>query len=339
MEAVVAIVKNLLKNNRVVLILGVVLGLILGLIFAWGVWPVQYTNATPEVLRTDLQEDYLRTTIDSYSINKGSPAIQNITLDRWNALGKEAGPTLGRVQANPSYLNPAAIQDFRLFIESKKGSINTNPAASDSSGGMTSLVLYASLGVIALVALAAGGIYLFRLLRKNTGPVTAVMQAAEVNKKAERTNFEEMGLAPPITQTMTTYVMGDDLYDESFSIDTASGEFLGEYGVGVSETIGVGEPKKVAALEIWLFDKNDIKTATKVLMSEYAYNDPNIRARLEPKGELIVVKPQEQVLLETETLQLLATVVDMEYGMGAMPQKSHFERITLELAIWPRAGK
>jgi len=50
-----------------------------------------------------------------------------------------------------------------------------------------------------------------------------------------------------------------------------------------------------------------------------------------------VVKPQEQVLLETQTLQLLATVVDMEYGAGAAPQKSYFERITLELAIWPRS--
>jgi hypothetical protein len=137
---------------------------------------------------------------------------------------------------------------------------------------------------------------------------------------------------------MTTYVLGDDLYDESFSIDTGGGEFLGEYGVGVSETIGVGEPKKVAALEIWLFDKNDIKTATKVLMSEHAYNDPNIRARLEPKGDLNVIRPGEQVLLETETLQLLATAVDMEYGMGALPPNSYFERITLELAIWPRSG-
>ncbi|MDQ2691460.1 MAG: hypothetical protein M3Y68_05475, partial [Chloroflexota bacterium] len=96
---------------------------------------------------------------------------------------------------------------------------------------------------------------------------------------------------------------------------------------------------KVAALEIWLFDKNDLKTATKVLMSEHAYNDPNIRTRLEPKGELVVVKPQEQVLLETATLQLLATVVDMEYGTGAMPQRSYFERITLELAVWPRSGQ
>jgi hypothetical protein len=31
--------------------------------------------------------------------------------------------------------------------------------------------------------------------------------------------------------------------------------------------------------------------------------------------------------------------VDMEYGTGAMPQKSYFERITLELAVWPRSGQ
>ena len=127
---------------------------------------------------------------------------------------------------------------------------------------------------------------------------------------------------------MTTYVLGDDLYDESFSIDTPAGDFLGEYGVGVSETIGVGDPKKVTALEIWLFDKNDIKTATKVLMSAHAFGDAAIRGRLEAKGELIQVEPQKQVMLETETLQLLATVVDLQYGDGSMPDKSYFDRVT-----------
>jgi hypothetical protein len=29
----------------------------------------------------------------------------------------------------------------------------------------------------------------------------------------------------------------------------------------------------------------------------------------------------------------------MEYGTGAMPPHSHFERITLELAVWPRSGQ
>ena len=332
MEAVIAIVKNLLKNTRVVLILGVVLGLLLGLIIGWGIWPVQWTDGTPEVLRTDLQNDYMRMIIDSYyrtgDINTASA--------RWDSLGSAAANTFVRVQTDPGNLDPNAIQKFSTDIQVVKGPILATPTEAAPTTGTSSLVLYGSIAVV-LVLVAMGGLYLYRLLRKNSGPVTAVMQAAEASRHAEKTDFQSLGLAPPITQTMTTYVLGDDLYDESFSIDTGGGEFLGEYGVGVSETIGVGEPKKVAALEIWLFDKNDIKTATKVLMSEHAFNDPNIRARLEPKGELIVVKPQEQVLLETQTLQLLATVVDMEYGAGAAPQKSYFERITLELAVWPRS--
>jgi hypothetical protein len=339
MEALTAILKNLLQTTRAVLILGVVLGLVLGLIIGWGLWPVQWTDATPEVLREDLQRDYLRMTIDSYNRTGDT----NTAMARWDNLGEAAGPTYSGLQTDPGYLNPADIQAFGGLVQSVRGVApggggGTAPPAAGGTSGLGSAVLYGSILVV-LVLVGVGALYLSRLLRKGSGTVTPVMQAAEASRQAEKTNFEEMGLAPPITQTMTTYVLGDDLYDESFSIDTAGGEFLGEYGVGVSETVGVGEPKKVAALEIWLFDKNDIKTATKVLMSEYAYNDPNIRARLEPKGELVVVKPQEQVLLETATLQLLATVVDMEYGTGAMPQNSFFERITLELAIWPRSGQ
>ena len=337
MEAVTAIIKNLLKNPRVSLILGVILGLMLGLIIGWGLWPLSYTSTTPELLETTIQDDYMRMTIDSYRVLKTvNPQVaMDLAEDRWEYLGAAAGPALGRVQGAPGYLDPVAIQDFRQVIESRKGAIDVNLPVEEPSGS-GNLVLYASVAVV-VILLGAGGMYLYRLLRKGSGTTTAVMQASEASRRAEKTNFEEMGLAPPITQTMTTYVLGDDLYDESFSIDTGGGEFLGEYGVGVSETIGVGEPKKVAALEVWLFDKNDIKTATKVLMSEHAYNDPNIRARLEPKGDLNVVKQGDQVLLETQTLQLLVTVVDLEYGMSALPPNSYYERITLELAIWPRS--
>lgn len=333
MEAVTAMVRNSFQSTRVTLVVGVVLGLLLGLIIGWGLWPVQWTDGTPEVLRADLQEDYMRMAIDSYN----RTGDINTAVRRWDDLGAAAGPTLTRVQANPGNVDPNAIQQYANVIQAAKGPIQA-PEATETPSSTSTAVIYASILVV-LVLFALGAFYVFRLLRKTTGPVTPVMQGAEISRQVEKTDFQSLGLAPPITQTMTTYVLGDDLYDESFSIDTGGGEFLGEYGVGVSETIGVGEPKKVAALEIWLFDKNDIKTATKVLMSEHAYNDPNIRARLEPKGELVVVKPQEQVLLETATLQLLATVVDMEYGTGAMPQKSYFDRITLELAVWPRSGQ
>jgi len=335
MEAVTAILKNLLKNTMVAIGAGVVLGLLVGLLIGWVIWPVQWTDATPEVLRADLQQDYLRMTIDSYN----RTGDQNTAMARWDNLGKAAVATYQGLAANPGPTNPTEIQNFGALVQSVKGiQLQPGAAPAETPSTLSSLVIYASV-IVVLILFAVGAFYVVRLLRKGTGPATPVMQGAEISRQAEKTDYQSLGLAPPITQTMTTYVLGDDLYDESFSIDTGGGEFLGEYGVGVSETVGVGEPKKVAALEIWLFDKNDIKTATKVLMSEHAYNDPNIRARLEPKGELVVVKPQEQVLLETATLQLLATVVDMEYGTGAMPQKSYFERITLELAVWPRSGQ
>jgi hypothetical protein len=258
---------------------------------------------------------------------------------RWKGLGAGAQQAFTNIQNNPQTADPAVIQNYGELITNVLSSEPQQPVDAGTGTSMTrQLILGFALVALAILA-AVGFIYYRRLFgKRGSGEITPTMQAVEISRKAEKTDFEQLGLAPPITQTMTTYVLGDDLYDESFSIDTQAGEFMGEYGVGVSEAIGVGEPKKVTALEIWLFDKNDIKTATKVLMSKHAYNDPSIRARLEPKGELVVVEPQAQVLLETATLQLLATVVDLEYGHSALPADSYFERITLELAIWPRQG-
>jgi hypothetical protein len=311
-----------------------VVGLALGLV--WGYWidPVDFVDATPSYLHPDLQEDYLRMTIDSYSLH---PEDRNLAVDRWKGLGIGAQQAFDKVQSNPGNINPVIIQNYGEYITNVLSN-EPQPVTEPSNPINGTLLLGVGLVVLAVVG-AAGFLYYRRLIgNRGSGEITPTMQAVELSRKAEKTNFEQMGLAPPITQTMTTYVLGDDLYDESFSIDTQAGEFLGEYGVGVSESIGVGEPKKVTALEVWLFDKNDIKTATKVLMSRHAFNDPSIRSRLEPKGELVVVEPQAQVLLETATLQLLVTVVDLEYGTSALPTDSYFDRITLELAIWPRQG-
>jgi hypothetical protein len=245
------------------------------------------------------------------------------------------------VQQDLQGLDPVSITNYQQVITAAKGPIE--PGAAPDAGGQptsTSMIVISVAGILILAVLVFGAFYVLRnvLRMKPRGEPSAAMHAAEATRQAERTDFQSLGLAPPVTQTMTTYVMGDDLYDESFSIDTPGGDFLGEYGVGISETIGVGDPKKVTALEVWLFDKNDIKTATKVLMSANAFNDANLRSRLEAKGELVMLEPQAQIILETQTLQLLVTVNDLEYGVGALPAESYFERVTLELAVWPKEG-
>ncbi len=143
-------------------------------------------------------------------------------------------------------------------------------------------------------------------------------------------------LKSPIAQFLASYKVGDDLFDDSFSIDSPSGEFLGECGVGISDTIGVGDPKKVTAFEVWLFDKNDIQTVTKVVMSAHAFNNVAIRQRLEAKGEPVMSEPNAEIILDTETLQLVGRVVDVSYGQGAAPDESYFDSFILELSVWPK---
>ena len=160
-------------------------------------------------------------------------------------------------------------------------------------------------------------------------------KGAAIAAVTEKTDYAAAG-NPPIVQFMTTYLEGDDLFDDSFSIETAAGEFLGETGVGISETLGVGEPKRVTAMEVWLFDKNDIRTVTKVLMSDHAFNDETLKAKLAPKGEAALAEPNTMISLDTATLRIQAKVVDVEYGSGPLPPNSFFKRITIELAAWKR---
>ena len=139
---------------------------------------------------------------------------------------------------------------------------------------------------------------------------------------------------PPLVEFPTTYVLGDDHYDPSFSIELENGEFMGECCVGVSETVGVGKPNKITALEVWLFDKSDIRTVTKVLMSDYAFNDEALKTKLAPKGEPVLAGKDKDIVLETKTLRVRAHVSEVEYGTGDLPAHSFFDKVTIELRVW-----
>jgi len=331
MDFIVALIKKLPLVPIALFIVGIILGLLVG----WVVAPVKFVDATPSYLRADLQEDYLRMAIDSYSINPDP----NLAVQRWLGLGAGANIALQTIRANPGAINQAALQSFGELVQNATEAGVELPTETGGTSAVTKTALIIFASVLAIGVTGSGGFYIYKLLRKRgSGEVTTTMQAVDINRHAEKTDFEVMGLVKPIMQTMSTYLIGDDLYDELFEINPPSGgKSLGQYGVGISKDIGVGgPPKKVTAFEVWLFDHNDLKTATKVLMSRHAYNDPEIRGQLEPKGELILIEPQAKILLETDTLQLLGTVIDLEYGKGPQPTDSYFERITIEFAVWPR---
>lgn len=338
-----------LNKPIVIAVLGGIAGLILGLIIGWGIWPVQWYDAAPTQLREDVQLDYLRMTIDSY-VRNGDAALAQ---QRWQELGDPAPDLLTALQLDPGTVSPGDIATFSTLVGTGVAapvqttapggptSAAVGPVAPPASSSGSQFPLSTVLIILCLLTLVIGAALAYLFLFRGRAAPPSIFSRVKAPKPLApdvslATDYAAQGQDTPVAQFMTTYTAGDDLYDDSFSIDAPSGEFLGECGVGISDTIGVGDPKKVTAFEVWLFDKNDIQTVTRVLMSEHAFNDQGIRQRLSSKGEHVLVEPGQRVLLETATLVLEARVVDMNYGNGALPTNSFYDRLTLELAIWPK---
>ncbi len=326
-----------LKKPAVAAVLGGLIGLILGLIYAYLIDPVKWTNVPPTQLGTAYQEQYLRMAIDSYSVHPDNA----MAMQRYQSLGAAGVTMLETIKSNPGNLNNEAISTFEKVIQQEAlvqtpevpgGQVPANKPSTSS----VLIILFA----VVLFALVGYGILRYLLPRLRNPQSGTMNDGTKINEisgqAAEMPPFESTGQEQPISQFITTYALGDDLFDDSFSIDSPSGEFLGECGVGISEIIGFGEPKKVQAFEVWLFDKNDIQTVTKVLMSPHAFNDVATFQRLQAKGEPSIVERGKQVVLETAALQMVATVSDAEYGQGALPEESYFDRLTLEISVWSK---
>ena len=346
-------VRELLKNPLYFTIGAGLLGLLVGwIIIGWGLWPVTYYDAAPVNMRSDLQVDYMRMAIDSYSKNQDAA----LAKQRYQGMGENAAKVLDDLRKTPGKTFPDDITKFANALALPAGPVGqaTLPAAqATKAGGVLQPTTVATpapaaegsggllLVVLCIVLLVIGGALAYVLLIRNRkgGPASFASMfggSKAAPAAAQQPVYQTPGVETPIAQFMTTYKLGVDMYDDSFSIDSPTGEFLGECGVGIAKNIGVGDPKKVTAFEVWLFDKNDIQTVTKVLMSENGYNDPATLQELQAKGEPLLITPGTEVLLQTATLQLTARVVDMNYGQGALPQNSFFDRLTLELAIWPK---
>lgn len=360
-------IKELLSRPLYTAIAGLVVGILIGwLAIGWWIWPIEWTDADASKLREDLKAQYLCMVVDSYKVNRNA-SLAEARIDAMGVNLQTSPYLFDTLQLGGCSYLPADPDILELKSALLAGAGGTGVAVTQEvpAGNATPISLLPTatttpktttktstilISALCALFLIIGGalVYIFFIRNKRKGKQipTGEMEEDYVEDEGSYANqtmptktvpASAAGAgAGPAAHFMTTYVIGDDLYDDSFSIDAQSGEFLGECGVGISDTIGVGDPKKVTAFEVWLFDKNDIQTVTKVLMSSHAMNDPAIRQRLASKGEPLLVEAGQQVLLETATLQLEARVIELVYGQGALPAGSFFERLTLEIAVWPK---
>ena len=344
-----------LQQGKAMLILvggaGAILGLLLGLAVGWWWWPVEWENSTPANLRPDFQGDYIGWIADGYGATGDLGwARGKLGAEFWKdgqlseALeGLAAQETDGQAAIRLLALKQSLMEEP---VEESPETASTDQEAtepvseteteeaSNLFGSMRSVGTVCGVGL--LVAAVVGGAVLL-VIRWRGSRLPSRAGGAEIGMagEAEDEDVELWGVGgQPLAQYPTTYALGDDDYDPSFSIELQNGEFIGECGVGISETIGVDPPNKVTAFEVWLFDKNDIRTVTRVLMSDYAFHDDALRTKLAPKGEPVLVEEGRDIAVETKTLRMRARIVEATYGTGSLPPDSFFENLTVELAVW-----
>ena len=351
-------VKEMITRKSFAVIAALIAGIALGVLYAWVIQPVQLVDADVSQLREDLRVDYLRMVISSYAADSDAEAA----IQRYESLGENKDATLSEVGGSPGEVEPSDLQKFQALVaiespseapllgtteaEEPTGAAEptslaeptiASPATTSESSETTSAsryILPVCLGTLGLGALLGVALVLRRRIeaRENGFEPDFTPDAGDVAHDIGLEAEIEIPSDEPLATFRTTYTIGDDLYDDSFSVESpASGDFLGECGVGIAEAIGVGDPKKVSAFEVWLFDKNDIQTVTKIIMSKYTFSDEDTRSQLAAKGDPVMAEGGEVVELETASLRVEARIVDMSYGEGALPKESFFDRMTIEL--------
>lgn len=150
-------------------------------------------------------------------------------------------------------------------------------------------------------------------------------------------------LGTPLVNKPSVYFKGRP-FDDSFAIENADDMFLGETGAATAKVIG--DSGDLAAVEVWLFDKDDIgKTYTKIFVTEYGFSDPvmmsDLQSRVDnPATDIAVLRTGSELTLESTNLVLKAKVAEAVIGTKPdLPPNSHIDNLTIQMQAWAKANQ
>ncbi len=350
-------------------LLGMALGTLIGILFV----PVYFRpNAVPAQMDNTYREQWIKDTANGYqyvvnnadTLGDAEAAAQLRARAEEEAKAKltDVGATPGDIDAlirnneNDTYL-VASLTSIRPYAEDVRGSAaEQKEQYSEGPPGaivraLTTLGIFALFGILGLLVTIVFKLFDIPFLKQirnliNPREEDPSLAAAKARKK-EREQAAKMKTvfdSPPVVQFTTSYLSGDNYYDDSFAIEVGDPDdhkrpFLGECGAGISKAFKETgrSDKQVVATEVFLFDKVDGATITNVLMSETAYQDEELRAELAPRGALQLARVGETFVLETQTLQAQVTVLSVEYAEAEKPNYV-LSKVTVEIAVWQKEG-
>lgn len=332
-----------------------IVGLLIGMAWAYVLAPVVYYDGTPNELRQADQDQWVRMVAASYASGMYDEATVVGLLQRIDSPAET-------VQRLLSTAPEGSVEQRNLqSIVDPANSASPGTSAPQDAGLLSSILTFI-VAILVVMIVTPIFVVVWRLLiypnivaplwdkiRPKSEEEKARIQKAAIDRQARLEEIEakksmaamvDQELGEPLIQKLSIYTKGRQ-YDESFAIETADDEFLGECGATISKTIGA--TNEVAAVEIWLFDKDDfVRTLTKVFVSEAGYNDPAIRSDLETKvddpiNDIVMVQPGASLQLNTDGLRVQATIKSFEYGSAPdLPPNSHFNKLNIEIAAWQK---
>lgn len=357
------------------IILGIILGVVVSYVYITQNPPVYQGGAFPDELTEAYQNHYKAMVVDSYIVNQ-EPEVAIERLKRFDSraqiliLGERSAAYVAAGRGVEAQLiNNLAVtlknsqgwdeETIKVAIAELTDRYQSDPARSQAISTFSAQLLNGQVPIPAPSAeagatpqpqtpvepaAAPGSIPWLGVLLCCLALLIAIVLGLLIfnrlqgsRKPAKPQIVWEGEGRPPLKQWRGTYTLGQDNYDEFFTIETEDGDFMGESGIGIMDSVPSTSPKQVLSFDVGLFDKTDITTLSRVVMSEYAFNDDTLRAKVEanPQAEAVLAEPGKKFTFDTTALRVDAEIEEVEYGDA---EKKYFSKLTSNLKVFLKEG-
>ena len=342
------------NRSYLLIVVAFIVGLLIGwFVLGWLLAPVQWTDAQMQDLRAEDQQMFVTAQAEAFALTQDNrKAIERLqTLGTQEHVAGVAAQVIQQAEAAGDIVTADRVRSMAAAVGlSVPASAPPpgQPAEEPQQEG-------SSLATVLGLALLAGGIALaaWLLLRGRSAATeqeedfVAEPLVADAEPPAYRPDRSASPPAPaPSAATersgagqefTAAFHQGDVAYDQSFDIEGPDGSYWGECGMTMSEAVH-GDPERATALEVWLFDKSDIRTVTKVLMSDYAYGNQALREKLSSRGDAVLLAPDLGFVLDAQTLRLMGKIVELEYDDSQAPARGTVRRLRVQLRVMRQAA-
>ncbi len=316
-------------------VLALLVGLAFGLLVGWVVWPVQWTDASPEGLQANWRLEWLNMSADSYARNPNPEVAQQ----RFSALGKYAPEALSTLQAGAQGERAAEIKAFAEAVASgspapEQSGSQEQPAANDLVGRLLKPPLfgYVAAGLfLALLAVVLLVVLVIRLFSGGRQPAIEAPLAPEPVAEAQRIEpvIEEMEPAAPLPESPEIEAAAP--LPESPEIEVAAPVAVRSEIPEPDQAIGPLEnaPSTLAltapVVEEWVENAPASEPAEEISIPEPVLEMPVVEAPEPPSEELEVADLQPETpaepapVLELPEEEEIAQAVSLDEAPSEIP--------------------